>query len=167
PNKLATPAHAQHISLENIDAECRAAAAWAKQQLDNNLNSNIAIIAPQLSTVRNLLADLLDDTFTPASARPALFECARPYNFSLGTPLIGQPMIQAALNLLRLFSSYRIPQADFSKVLLSPFWSNYQQEADARAQLDARMREKAAAQLSLDSFIVFAKQQFENGLNIA
>ncbi|MDX1913941.1 MAG: PD-(D/E)XK nuclease family protein [Methylophilus sp.] len=167
PNRLATPAHAQHISLENIDAECRAAVAWAKQQLDNNPNTNIAIIAPQLSTVRNLLADLLDDTLTPASARPTLFDCARPYNFSLGTPLIEQPMIQAALNLLRLFSSYRIPQADFSKVLLSPFWSNYQQEVDARAQLDARMREKATAQLSLDSFIVFAKQQFENGLNIA
>jgi hypothetical protein len=28
------------------------------------------------------------------------------------------------------------------------------------------MREKAAAQLSLDSFIVFAKHQLENGLSI-
>jgi len=166
PNKLATPADAQHISLENSEAECRAAVAWAKQQLDTNPQCNIAIIAPKLSAVRNQLADLLDDTFCPASARPALFSGTRPYNFSLGTPLIVQPMIQAALNLLRLFTSYQTSQADISKILLSPFWSNYAKEADARAQLDAYMRENAAVNLSLNSFINFAKNVLENGLSI-
>lgn len=166
PNKLATPAVAQHISLENSEAECRAAAAWAKKQLDTNPQCNIAIIAPQLSAVRNQLADLLDDTLCPASARPALFGGTRPYNFSLGTPLIEQPMIQAALNLLRLFSSYQITQADISKILLSPFWSNYAKEADARAQLDVYMRENVAAHLSLNSFINFVKTALENGLSI-
>ncbi len=167
PNKLAAPAHSQHISLENQETECRAAVAWAKQQLDNNAHANIAIIAPQLSAVRNMLADLLDDVLTPASVRPALHDSARLYNFSLGTPLNEQSMIQAALNLLRLLSSYTNQQADFSKVLHSPFWSAYEQEADSRAQLDAKMREKSAAQLSLDSFIVFANSQLEKGLNIA
>ena len=161
------PAHTQHISLENNEAECRAAVAWAKQQLDANPQCNIAIIAPQLSAVRNQLADLLDDTLSPASARPALFDSARLYNFSLGTPLTEQPMIQTALNLLRLCSSYQLPQADFSTLLLSPFWSNYLLEADARAQLDAIMREKTAAQLTLDSFIAFVETAFENGLSIA
>jgi hypothetical protein len=88
--------------------------------------------------VRNQLADLLDDTLCPSSTRPALFDGTRPYNFSLGTPLIEQPMIQAALNLLHFFSSYQTPQADISKILLSPFWSNYVKEADARGQLDAQ-----------------------------
>lgn len=162
----AEPALAQHISLETSESECRAAVAWAKQQLEANPQCKLAIIAPQLSVVRNLLADLLDDNLTPASARPALFDSERLYNFSLGTPLMEQPMIQTALNLLRLFSSYRIPQADFSQVLLSPFWSNYVQEADARAQLDAKMREKAAAHISLDTLIAFAKNALENGLNI-
>lgn len=165
-NKLPEAAQAQHISLENIEAECRAAVAWAKQQIDSNPQCNTAIIAPQLSTVRNLLADLLDDTLTPASARPAMFDCERLYNFSLGTPLVEQPMIQTALNLLHLCSSYRMPQADFSQVLLSPFWSNYTQEADARALLDAKMREKAAAHMTLDTFIAFAKNALENGLSI-
>lgn len=165
-NKLAQAAHTQHISLENQETECRAAVAWAQQQLISNPQANIAIIAPQLSAVRNTLADLLDDVLTPASVRPALHTSARQYNFSLGTPLIEQPMIQAALNLLHLFSSYTIQQADFSKILHSPFWSDYAQEADARAQLDAKMREKSPAQLSLDSFIVFANSQLEKGLNI-
>jgi len=160
------PAHAQHISLENNEAECRAAVAWAKQQLDANPQCNIAIIAPQLSVVRNQLADLLDDTLSPASARPILFDSARLYNFSLGTPLTEQPIIQTALNLLRLCSSFHLPQADFSTILLSPFWSNYILEADARAQLDAIMREKTTAQLTLDSFIAFAEKEFEQGLPI-
>jgi exodeoxyribonuclease-5 len=167
PNKITEAGGTQHISLENCEAECRAAVAWAKQQLEAKPQCNIAIIAPQLSTVRNLLADLLDDTLNPASVRPALFDEARLYNFSLGKPLVEQPMIQTALNLLRICSSYSAQQADFSKVLLSPFWSNYLQEADARAQLDAKMREKAAAQLTLDSFILFAKTELENGLIIS
>ena len=158
---------AKHVSLDNQEAECRAAVAWAQQQLDENPNVKIAIVAPQLSEVRNQLADLLDDTFYPASARPSLANIERNYNFSLGTPLIQQPIIQAALNLLRLFSAYQLQQPDISAVLLSPFWSKNQQEADACAMLDAKIREKLPMQLSLARFVEFAQKQHENGLSIA
>ena len=142
----AEPAHTQHIQLENQEAECRAAVAWAKDYLDKNPQAKLAIVAPQLSEIRNQLADLLDDVFYPASVRPNLADSARNYNFSLGTPLSQQPMIQAALNLLRMFSSYQLQQADVSSMLLSPFWSASQQESDARAILDAKMREKLPMQ---------------------
>ena len=165
------PASAQHISLNNQEAECRAAVAWAKQQLDENTQAKlapikIAIVAPQLSDIRNQLADLLDDTFYPASVRPSLADVAKNYNFSLGTPLIQQPIIQAALNLLRLFSAYQLQQTDISAVLLSPFWSANQQEADARAMLDAKMRDKLPMNLSLARLTDFAQKQHENGLAI-
>jgi probable DNA repair protein len=160
------PASAQHVSLDNQEAECRAAVAWAKQQLDDNSNVKLAIVAPQLSEIRNQLADLLDDTFYPASARPSLADDAKNYNFSLGTPLIQQPIIQAALNLLRLFSAYQLQQTDISAVLLSPFWSANQLEADSRAMLDAKMRDKLPMNLSLQRFVEFAQKQQENGLAI-
>ncbi|MBC7756606.1 MAG: PD-(D/E)XK nuclease family protein [Bdellovibrio sp.] len=160
------PAIAQHVSLDNIDAECRAAVAWAQQQLDENPNVKIAIVAPQLSEVRNQLADLLDDIFFPASLRPSLADVAKNYNFSLGTPLIQQPIIQAALNLLRLLTAYQLQQPDITTVLLSPFWSANQQEADARAMLDAKMRDKLPMQLSLARFVEFAQKQHDNGLSI-
>ncbi len=160
------PASAQHVSLDNLEAECRAVVAWAKQQLDENPQAKLAIIAPQLSEIRNQLADLLDDTFYPASARPSLADAEKNYNFSLGTPLIQQPIIQAALNLLRLFSAYQLQQTDISAVLLSPFWSKNQQEADARAILDAKMRDKLPLNLSLNRFVDFAQKQHENGLAI-
>ncbi len=162
----AESAQAMHVCLENQEAECRAAVAWAKNCLDKNPDPKLAIVAPQLSEIRNLLADLLDDVFYPASVRPSLADCARCYNFSLGTPLAQQPIIQAALNLLHLFSSYRLQQADVSSMLLSPFWSANQQEADARALLDAKVREKLPMQFTLSRFVEFAKKQHENGLNI-
>ena len=163
---LAESASTHHISVDNQEAECRAAVAWAQANLMQNPKAKLAIVAPQLSEVRNQLADLLDDTFYPASIRPSLADTTKNYNFSLGTPLIQQPIIQAALNLLRLLNSYQLQQADISAVLLSPFWSANQQEADARALLDAKMREQLPMQLSLTRFIEFAAKQYEHGLNI-
>jgi probable DNA repair protein len=159
-------AQTQQISLENQEAECRAAVAWAKCSLDKNPAVKIAIVAPRLSEVRNSLANLLDDVFYPAGVRPSLADTARHYDFSLGTPLAQQPIIQAALNLLRLFSSYQLQQADISNMLISPFWSANLQESDARAILDAKMREKLPTQLTLSRLIEFTNKQHENGLNI-
>jgi exodeoxyribonuclease-5 len=160
-------AQTQHINLENQAAECRAAVAWAQQRLDKNPNAKLAIVSPRLSDIRNQLADLLDDGFYPASVRPSLAEIPRHYNFSLGTPLAQQPIIQVALNLIRLLSAYQLQQADVSNVLLSPFWSASINEADARAMLDAKMREKLPMQFTLQRFIEFAAQQHENGLSIS
>ncbi|MDZ4213047.1 MAG: DNA helicase, partial [Methylotenera sp.] len=161
------PAQTQHISLENQEAECRAAVAWAQHMLEANPNAKLAIVSPRLSDIRNQLADLLDDGFYPASVRPGMAEMPRHYNFSLGTPLAQQPIIQAALNLIRLLSAYQLQQADVSHVLLSPFWSASTKEADARAMLDAKMREKLPMQFTLQRFMEFAEQQHDNGLGIS
>ena len=161
------PAQTQHIALENQEAECRAAVAWARQKFAENPNIKLAIVSPQLSAIRNQLADLLDDVFYPTSVRNGENTGMRCYNFSLGTPLSQQPLIQAALNLLRLFSSYEIAQTDVSAVLLSPFWSANQQESDACAILDAKMREHLPMQFKRAQFITFAHQQARKGLNIS
>jgi exodeoxyribonuclease-5 len=161
------PAQIQYVCLEHSDAECRAAVAWAAQYLSEHPQATIAIVTPRLSDVRNQLADLLDDVFYPESMRPSLAAMPRRYNFSLGTPLAQQPLIQAALNLLRLVTAYQLAYADVSAMLLSPFWSASQQEADARALLDARMREKLPMQFTLASFIAFVQKQHDDGLNLA
>lgn len=159
-------AQAQHVCLEHDDAECRAAVAWAAQYLAAQPDAVIAIVTPRLSEVRSQLAALLDDVLYPESVRPSLAAMPRHYNFSLGTPLSQQPVVQAALHLLRMVTSYQLAYADVSAMLLSPFWSASQQEADARALLDARMREKLPAQFTLASFITFAQKQHEDGLNL-
>ncbi|MDP1522050.1 MAG: PD-(D/E)XK nuclease family protein, partial [Methylotenera sp.] len=61
----------------------------------------------------------------------------------------------------------QLQQADVSHVLLSPFWSASTKEADARAMLDAKMREKLPMQFTLQRFIEFAGYQSDNGLGIS
>ncbi len=160
------PAQAQHVQLENHDAECRAAVAWVRQQLAENPAVRLAIVVPRLSEVRNQLADLLDDVFYPQSMRPTLADMPRHYNFSLGVPLAQQPVIQAALNLLRMLTAYQLQQADVSVLLLSPFWSANRKEADARALLDAAMREKLPMQFTLARLIEFIQAQQAEGLKL-
>ena len=160
------PAQAQHVCLDNDDAECRAAVAWAAQYLAAQPDAVIAIVTPRLSEVRSQLANLLDDVLYPESMRPSLAAMPRRYNFSLGTPLAQQPVVQSALHLLRMVTSYQLAYADVSAMLLSPFWSASQKEADARALLDAKMREKLPAQFTLASFIAFAQKQHDDGLKL-
>jgi exodeoxyribonuclease-5 len=151
----AQSAHAYHIRLTDQDAECRAAVAWAAKMRAENKTTRLAIITPKLDAVRNRLADLLDDLLHPETAQPCEDTAARDYNFSLGTPLAQQPAIQAALNLLHLLGGYQLAQSDISRLLLSPFWSASVSEADARAQLDAQMRENLPAQLTIASWLNF------------
>ena len=159
-------AETQHVQLENDDAQLRAAVAWVAQQLSNRPDAKLVIVTPCLSEVRNQLADLLDDVFYPLTVRPGFVQTQRHYNFSLGTPLAQQPIIQVALDLLRLMTSYQLQQADVTKLLLSPFWSASKQEADARALLDAKMREKLPMQYSLPRLLEFIQLQIESGLSL-
>lgn len=159
-------AQTRHVQLENQDAECRAAVAWAQAQLAENPAARLAIVVPRLSEVRNQLADLLDDVFYPLSIRPGLAHMPRHYNFSLGVPLSQQPVIQAGLNLLRMLTVHQLQQADVSALLLSPFWSASRQEADARALLDASMREKLPMQFTLAHFQEFIQEQQAQGLQL-
>lgn len=163
----AEAAVARHIIVQDQDAECRAAVAWAKQCLTDNPAARLAIVVPRLSEVRNQLADLLNDVFYPESVRSGLVDIRRHYNFSLGTPLAQQPVIQAALNLLRMLTSTHLQQVDMSAMLLSPFWSASQREADARALLDAKMREHLPTQFSLPRFMAFVQKQQDSGLALA
>ncbi len=133
----------------DIDAECRAAVAWAQQSLVKNPQANLAIITPVLGAIKSKLADLLDDTFHPETLHPSLYEQPRITDFSLGAPLSDHPMIASALRLLQVScSSQALPQSDISAILLDNFWSDAS-ETDVRHLLDAQMRKNCARNLNL------------------
>lgn len=158
------PVLAQHVSLDNQEVELRAAVAWAQKKLAEHPDAKLAMVVPNLKEVRNKLADLLDDVFCPARIRSNGLECARNYDFSLGTPLAQQLMIQAALHAMRLLSMYEVQQTDISRLLCSPFF--WVDETDARALLDARMREKLPPQFTLAHFVTFIQQQQTKDLSL-
>jgi len=160
------PAIAQ-VALADREAECRAAVAWAAAKLKMNPQARLAIVSPELAKVRERIAALLDDTLQPAAVSPALAEMPRIYDFSLGNPISREPQIAAALDLLHLAASRReLAQQDFSSLLLGPYWSAADSEADDRAQLDSRMRRDLPGTLSLERLLRYAQKQRERGLAI-
>lgn len=149
------PQPAEHIALTDQDAECRAAVAWAKNQLDRNPQAQIAIVVPELSALRGKLASLLDDVLEPQFNRPALAESQRAYDFSLGPALSAQTIINTALNLLKLVYPFErrqdspVFQGDIAYLLHSPYWSKGITEADGRARLDAELRKTLSLSFKL------------------
>ncbi len=138
-------------ALPDREAECRAAAAWARQTLAANPQARLGLVVPELSALRDRLAGILDDALDPEAASPALAEMPRRYNFSLGAPLARQPIVAAALQLLALAAQpRRLKQEDFAALLADPYWSAGMSEADGRARLDLRLRETLAPGTSLE-----------------
>ena len=154
----------QQIACDGINAECRAAVAWAKQTLTQNPQANLAIITPILGNIRSKLADLLDDIFHKETLHPSLYEAPRIMDFSIGAPLSEHPMIASGLRLLRLAASgQNAAQADLSALLLDSYWGD-STETDARHLLDAQMRKKLARHVSLQNLLALAQKMTETGL---
>ncbi len=152
-------ANTQQMVFENIDAECRAAVAWAKQTLTENPQANLAIITPVLGNIRAKLAALLDDTFHLETLHPSQYETPRLYDFSLGLPLSEFALISNALDLMRLgANTHTALQANVSAILLNVYWGN-SHELDARSLLDAQVRKQLPRNISLNQLKKLAEKQ--------
>ncbi|HOY69768.1 MAG TPA: PD-(D/E)XK nuclease family protein [Methylotenera sp.] len=145
--------HVQYVAVENANAECRAAVAWAKQKLQENPQAQLAIISPALGSVRRELADLLDDAFHPETLHFAHIEKPRCYDFSLGFTLTEYPIIHSAIQLLRLACHQTSMRFDVITSLLQNTYWGKADDLDARAQLDAHLRKHLSATYSLDTLI--------------
>ncbi len=166
PLGLVQPAPAVQAVFDEAEAECRAAVAWAQARLQQNPQARLAIIAPELATLRAMLQALLDDALHPASIHPAQAELPRSYDFSLGLPLAETPLVATAIALLRLASNRGVTQQETGALLRDVYWSAGVEEADARARLEANMRRKLPASVSLEQLLGFARNAQEGGLGV-
>ncbi len=163
----AQPGPGSRVELPDREAECRAAVAWAQQQLQSNPRARIAIVAPELGAIRSRLAALLDDGFHPVAITAKAAEATRCYDFSLGVPLSTQPLIACALTLLRAFRARRrLEQGTLSSLLSQPYWSAGLQEADGKAILDAAMRRDLPSVLSLDRWARYVRKMADRGVAV-
>ncbi|MFM9912539.1 MAG: PD-(D/E)XK nuclease family protein [Methylophilaceae bacterium] len=158
PIGLQAPAHAVKREFDEAEAECRAAVVWVQTRLQQNPQSKLAIVVPELANLRATLQNMLDDVLHSDSIHPAHADIPRAYDFSLGTPLAEHPMIATALALLRLACNHRTTQQESGALLLDVYWSAGISEADARAKLEAMMRRKLPATISLDQLLRMARR---------
>ena len=144
--------------LADPESERRTVAHWAATQLARNPAARLGIVTPNLGSARDGLETVLDDILHPALLRPSRAEAPRSYNFSLGKPLLQQALVAVALDVIEFAAgSGEVDQNRIGELLRSPCWSASVSEADARAQLEAAMRERLNATTTLARVLSFAQ----------
>ncbi len=135
-------------------AEIRAAAHWTAQQLQADPEQRIGIVVQNLAGKRDVIARQFDEVLCVQGRLPGGPE-NRPYNISLGRPLLESALVRDALIALALgpgaasSSAGAVHWTEISALLRSPFFIGAEAESNARAKLDARLRRQGRERLSL------------------
>jgi probable DNA repair protein len=122
-------------------------ARWVRYWIEKEPNSRIAVVVPDLATRRQAVERHLQDILTPA--RDDRNPQVRPWNFSLGIPLIRVPLVSAAFDLLKMLDK-RIDIQDVGRVLRSPWLRGASLERNGRALLEKCLRDNYPRQLTLN-----------------
>ncbi len=131
--------------------ELDAAARWARGKLEAGAK-RVGVVVPQLPERRREAARVFSRVMRPGFNIPASAREALPFNVSAGEPLIAYPLVAFALALLE-FARGELEFEAASRLIRSPFLGGADTEYAARAKLDARLRKKAGARISLPAMI--------------
>lgn len=134
-----TNRHITRTVANDVDAEIRLCANWAKQQLRLYPTQLTGCVIPNLDKNRDRIAQIFAEVF----AEPASF------NISAGLPLAKYPVIQAALQLLSLYKK-QISAETLFFILSTPFIAGAETERSKRSQFDSRMRRKNFSTITLE-----------------
>lgn len=144
----AAPAEPVRLECTDPAEERRLAARWALARLQAAPDARIAIICPDIQGQREPLRQALTDTLLPDSLAPGAGRERLPFNFSLGLPLAGQPLVRDALLALGLLLG-EIEQGELAQLLRSPFLGDGLAEAGARALFDAELKRRGFPRYTL------------------
>lgn len=151
-------AQVARIACTDSRSEVRLAAHWIRQRLEENPAARIALVVPELTTQREMVCHTLDEALFPRVLQPGCHDLVRPYNLSLGKQLSRLISVSVALDILN-FSNTVTELFEVSRLLLSPFIVGWEQEASARALLDARFREIGEWNISLQTLLRHASSK--------
>ncbi|MBT8047442.1 MAG: hypothetical protein HKN57_12655 [Xanthomonadales bacterium] len=127
-----------------VKDELQQMARWVRYWFEQEPGARIAVVVPDLQTRRQEVERHLAEILTPGNTRGK----ARPWNLSMGTPLLRVPMIESAFDLLRLLRR-RIDIQDIGRVLRTPWIRGAASERNSRALLEKCLRDHYPRQLKL------------------
>jgi probable DNA repair protein len=130
--------------------ELRAVASEVRHLVARDPGLRVGVVVPDLSRVRGLVTRVFDDALEPDRCLPGPRTRPRPWNLSLGQPLSHEPLVHAALAILRLARG-ELPLAEMGALLRSPFLAGGDREFTARSRLDARLRRRGRMTVSVDA----------------
>lgn len=140
---------AKRIAAADSQEELRLAAFMAKRWLEASAGSKIGIVIPDLEQQRRRVVRIFEE-FLPKGS----------FNVAAPIALNGYPLIASALAALRLLTDTGSFES-FSQLLRSPFFKNASQESLIRMSLDAKLRERAEAEFSLNQQLKKIKYIFK------
>ena len=148
--------------LPDAEAECVAAASWASDWHARDASARVRIAVADLPARRRLLESALEHALHPDAVGAGWSALERDYALAAGSPLAAEPLVDVALRLLQLLvHSQRVAQAEFGALLCGPGWSADVDEADARARIEAALRELLPPETSLERLTRAAVRQAE------
>ncbi|OUR81808.1 hypothetical protein A9Q82_08300 [Cycloclasticus sp. 46_120_T64] len=141
-------AKVQVLAAADMQQEAQLIAQWAREQLEADPTRRIGIILPELQTRRNELEHAFMKSFYPSLQYPLDLPLHKPYNVSLGLPLVSYPAVQQMLRVLGFFSQ-RLELLDLNKLLRSPFIAGGEAEWSQRGSLERQFRQRGFLNVSV------------------
>jgi len=150
--------------------ELEAAANWARAKLaaapaESGAGASteaaaprvrIGVVVPELELRRREVLRVFSRVLHPGFNLPGAKRRPLPFNVSLGAPLDDYPLARAALSILELAAG-EVPFEQASRLVRSPFIAAAAAELAQRALLDAALRQRAPARLTLGKLVGLAE----------
>lgn len=140
-------------AYQNKTEETIQCARWIRAQFQPG--KTFGIVVPDMQAYRSILNRELAAELTPESAFPWI-DKERPFNFSLGTPLAEESMINIALLMLSIQKS-SVPLRAFTSVIKSSFFISGQKESSQVHELETTLLKKNVVEVLLDNVTKYYK----------
>jgi ATP-dependent helicase/nuclease subunit B len=139
------------IAFPSAREELAAVAQWARGKLEAGA-TRIGVVVPELGQRRKEVARVFARVMDPAHNLPGAGPKVPPFNISLGAPLADYALARTALSVLELAAG-EVPFEQASKLVRSPFLGGAETEFAERSLLDAVLRRKAPALVTLGKLV--------------
>jgi probable DNA repair protein len=149
----AKSASVARTAFDSAKHEIEAAAQWARARLENRgqspISPRIGVVIPSLQEKRKEVVRVFSRVMGDA----------KPFNISIGVPLVQYPLVALALSVVR-FSEEQLSFDEAGRLVRSPFIGGAESELAARMRLEARLREKLGATVALPKLLAFVDRKF-------
>jgi ATP-dependent helicase/nuclease subunit B len=138
---------AVRLACSDNDDEINTLVRWLSKRLQQQPDSRIGVVVPDLGAHRSNLLRQLTEILVPGNLMAEGDE-PLPWNISLGLPLKHYPVIETAFNVLDLAAG-GFALEDIGRLLNSPYLAAAAEELGPRALLDRRLRDIGELKVSL------------------
>jgi ATP-dependent helicase/nuclease subunit B len=149
PTEVSTEETTRLVEAIDKRDEIATCALWLKHELAAKNTPRIAVVVPNVSTVRPEIERIFRQILAPGAVAIGEHDQSLPFEFSLGVPLADVPMARSALLLLRWMNG-ALQLDQVSWLLLSGFLHQQQEEVLPVADFDVKFRRQAMRQPEQD-----------------